>query len=75
MAFVAGAPATVAHAPQPAHDERVVLCLADVEQVFCTSEAGGQITYANLTRANPRFVNVTDKRVTKLNGTVARIIR
>jgi hypothetical protein len=53
----------------------VTIRLADVEQVFCTSKAGGQITYANLTRANPRFVNVSDSQVTKLNRTVARIIR
>jgi hypothetical protein len=56
-------------------DLAVTIRLADVEQVFCTSKAGGQITYANLTRANPRFVSVSDSQVTKLNGTVARIIR
>jgi hypothetical protein len=56
-------------------DLAVTIRLADVEQVFCTSRAGGQTTYANLTLANPRFVNVTDKRVTDLNRTVARIIR
>jgi len=54
----------------------VTIRLADVEQVFCTSKAGGQITYADLTGANPtRFVNVSGGQVTKLNGTVARIIR
>jgi hypothetical protein len=53
----------------------VTIRLADVEQVFCTSKAGGQITYANLTQANPRFVNVSDSQVTKLNRTVGRIIR
>jgi len=53
----------------------VTIRLADVEQVFCTSKAGGQITYANLTRSNPRFVKVSDSQATKLNGTVGRIIR
>jgi hypothetical protein len=57
------------------HNSDGLVRLADVEQVFCTSKAGGQITYANLTRSNPRFVNVSDSQVTKLNRTVARIIR
>lgn len=56
-------------------DLAVTIRLADVEQVFCTSKAGGQTTYANLTQANPRFVKVSDGKVAKLNRTVARIIR
>jgi hypothetical protein len=56
-------------------DLAVTIRLADVEQVFCTSKAGGQITYANLTQAKPRFVNVSDSQATKINGTVGRIIR
>jgi hypothetical protein len=40
-------------------DLAVTIRLADVEQVFCTSKAGGQITYADLTQAKPRFVNVS----------------
>lgn len=56
-------------------DLAVTIRLTDVEQVFCTSSAGGQTTYANLTLTNPRFVNVTDKRVNDLNRTVAQIIR
>src|SRR5690606_3932112 len=31
----------------------------DVEQVFCTSEAGGAITYADLTVDDPAFVEVS----------------
>ena len=49
--------------------------LTDVEQVFCTSKAGGQITFANLTRAKPRFVKVSEGEVANLNRTLARIIR
>ncbi len=56
-------------------DLAVTIRLADVEQVFCTSKAGGQTTYANLTQAKPRFVKVSDSKVADLNGTVARIIR
>jgi hypothetical protein len=47
----------------------------DVEQVFCTSEAGGAITFANLRDANPVFVEVTLEEVRQLNRTVAQIIR
>jgi hypothetical protein len=56
-------------------DLAVTIRLAEVEQVFCTSKAGGQITYANLTQAKPRFVKLSDGQVANLNGTVARIIR
>jgi hypothetical protein len=47
----------------------------DVEQVFCTSEAGGAITFANLRAANPTFVEVSLDQVRQLNRTVAQIIR
>ena len=53
----------------------VTIRLADVEQVFCTSKAGGQITFANLTQANPRFVKVSRSQAANLNPTVGRIIR
>ena len=56
-------------------DLAVTIRLADVEQVFCTSKAGGQITYADLTQAKPRFVNVSRGEVAKFNRTVAQIIR
>ena len=48
---------------------------ADVEQVFCTSEAGGAITFADLTAANPEFVEVSLDQVQQLNRTVRQIIR
>ena len=53
----------------------VTIRLADVEQVFCTSRAGGRITYADLTQANPRFVKGSRGEVSNLNRTVWRIIR
>ena len=53
----------------------VTIRLADVEQVFCTSRAGGQITFADLTQAHPRFVKVSRAEVANLNRTVWRIIR
>jgi hypothetical protein len=53
----------------------VTIRLAEVEQVFCTSQAGGQITFADLTRADPEFVVVTLEEVERLNRTVAEIIR
>jgi hypothetical protein len=53
----------------------VTIRLAEVEQVFCTSEAGGQITFADLTQADPQFVIVTEEEVERLNRTVAEIIR
>lgn len=53
----------------------VTIRLAEVEQVFCTSQAGGQITYADLTQAEPQFTPVTLEQVRQLNATVALIIR
>jgi hypothetical protein len=53
----------------------VTIRVSEVEQVFCTSEAGGEITFADLTDENPEFVVVTPERVELLNGIVARIIR
>jgi hypothetical protein len=47
----------------------------DVEQVFCTSEAGGAITFANLRDDNPAFVEVSLDQVQQLNRTVRQIIR
>lgn len=48
---------------------------ADVEQAFCTSEAGGAITFADLTQENPEFVEVSVDDVEQLNPLVAAIIR
>jgi len=53
----------------------VTVRLSEVEQVFCTSQAGGQITFADLTVDDPQFVVVTLDEVVRLNRTVARIIR
>jgi Ca2+-binding RTX toxin-like protein len=47
----------------------------EVEQVFCTSQAGGQITYADLTQANPQFDVIALGHVLQINNTVGRIIR
>jgi len=56
-------------------DLAVTVRLEDTEQVFCTSRAGGAITFANLTRDEPRFREVSLSRVRDLNPTVRGIIR
>jgi Ca2+-binding RTX toxin-like protein len=53
----------------------VTIRLKDTEQVFCTSEAGGEITYANLLDTNPAFIVIPLTDVNGLNPTVAQIIR
>jgi hypothetical protein len=53
----------------------VTIRTRDVEQVFCTTEEGGGITFADLTAAAPAFVEVSLADVARLNGTVAQIIR
>jgi len=53
----------------------VTLRTVDVEQVFCTSEAGGEITFADLTEATPEFVVTSLDDVNTINPTVATIIR
>jgi hypothetical protein len=53
----------------------VTLRLVDVEQVFCTSQAGGRITYADLRQENPQFEEVSLEQVQYLNPLVARSIR
>ena len=47
----------------------------DVEQVFCTSNAGGAITFADLTQPAPAFVIVAQDQVDSLNATVGAMIR
>ena len=47
----------------------------DVEQVFCTSEAGGAVSFADLTAPDPAFVEVSLEEVDRLNATVRKIIR
>jgi hypothetical protein len=53
----------------------VTIRLTDVEQVFCNSQAGGTITFADLKQDNPQFVEVSLDRVRQLNRTVSRMIR
>jgi hypothetical protein len=53
----------------------VTVRLKDTEQVYCTSQAGGQITYADLRQPNAQFQVVTLQQVQQLNPLVARIIR
>lgn len=53
----------------------VTVRLDDVEQVFCTSQAGGAITFADLTAPDPQFVEVSRDEVERLNRLVARSIR
>ncbi len=53
----------------------VTVRTAEVEQMFCTSQAGGAITFADLTAPNPEFVGVSLDEVAKLNPLVRQIIR
>lgn len=53
----------------------VTIRLSEVEQVFCTSQAGGQVTFADLTADSPQFVVVSLADVRRLNRIVAEIIR
>jgi hemolysin type calcium-binding protein len=47
----------------------------NVEQVFCTTEAGGGVTFADLTKPNPDFVEIPLAAVRDVNSDVARMIR
>jgi Ca2+-binding RTX toxin-like protein len=53
----------------------VTIRVEDTEQVFCTSQAGGAITFADLTQDNPDFDEVSLAEVRDLNPDVRRIIR
>ncbi len=53
----------------------VTVRTSEVEQVFCTSVAGGAITVADLTQADPAFVETTLDEVRGVNATVAKIVR
>ena len=53
----------------------VTIRLSEVEQVFCTSQAGGAITYADLTSPAPRFVEIDAGTLRSLNHIVAGIAR
>ncbi len=53
----------------------VTVRLKDVEQVFCTSEVGGQITFANLREEAPSFVEISQSEIRRLNRPLDDIIR
>jgi len=53
----------------------VTMRVAEVEQVFCTSQTAAAITFADLRDASPEFVEVSQGEVADLNDTVGQIIR
>lgn len=53
----------------------VTLRVRDVEQLFCTSVAGGNITFADLTQPEPALNIVLQDEVMALNLRVGRMIR
>lgn len=53
----------------------VTVRVREVEQLFCTSQAGGQITYADLTQASPQLAVITLADALQINNTVGLIIR
>jgi hypothetical protein len=53
----------------------VTIRVEDTEQVYCTSQDGGAITFANLTQDKPDFDEVSLAEVRELNPDVRRIIR
>ena len=53
----------------------VTVRTAEVEQMFCTSQAGGAITFADLTVSDPTFVEISLDEVAERNRLVRQIIR
>ena len=53
----------------------VTVRLVGVERLLCTSQAGGQITFANLTVANPTFIVVTREQIEQADPVLGRIVR
>jgi hypothetical protein len=53
----------------------VTVRVKEVEQVFCPSEQGGRVAFADLTVPSPVFVDVSQQEVETLNPTVAAMIR
>ena len=53
----------------------VTVRVAEVEQVFCTSQSGGAIAFADLTASAPAFNVVTLPQVQALNPLVGAMIR
>ena len=53
----------------------VTVRVKDVEQIFCTSQTGGSIAFADLSVPSPAFAEVTLQDVEALNLLVAAMIR
>ena len=53
----------------------VTVRVTDVEQIFCTSQGGASIAFADLTVPSPTFGVVTQREVETLNSLVAAMIR
>jgi hypothetical protein len=53
----------------------VTVRVKDVEQVFCTSQRGRAIAFADLTAPSPAFVEVAQDEVETLNPLVGAMIR
>jgi Ca2+-binding RTX toxin-like protein len=53
----------------------VTVRVSGVEQVFCSGQGGGAITFADLTAPFPSFVVVSHQEVTQLNFLVGKMIR
>jgi Ca2+-binding RTX toxin-like protein len=53
----------------------VTMRVAEVEQVFCTSETAAAITFADLREPNPSFVEIPLEEVAEISETVAQIVR
>ena len=53
----------------------VTVRVSEVEQVFCSSQGGGSIAFADLTAPSPSFVVVSHQQVEALNPLVAAMIR
>ena len=53
----------------------VTMRIAEVEQVFCTSQTAAAIAFADLRDASPAFVEISQDEVAELNETVGQIIR
>jgi hypothetical protein len=59
----------------PAGNIIVTVRVSEVEQVFCSSEEGAGIAFADLTLPSPAFVDVSQGEVETLNPLVAAMIR
>jgi RTX calcium-binding nonapeptide repeat (4 copies) len=59
----------------PAGNIIVTVRVSEVEQVFCSSEQGAGIAFADLTLPSPAFVDVSTGEVETLNPLVATMIR